>query len=211
VDLPGRGRHPAAPGSVNFAACAASVVADIDEAGFDEVVLVGHSLAGCSMPATIGRLGDRVTHAVFIGCTVPEDGTSTFDTLDPEIQELARPRAGTDPATSAPRAMDASMARLVVGDDLDDDQVAWCAERMVPEVPGIVFEKVDLSPLKSELPRTWVLTVHDTIVPAAKQRRFAANVAGSVGDCPIVELDTGHMGMVANPTALAAILNPLAR
>ena len=51
VDLPGRGTHPAAPGTVDFAACAATVTADIDEAGFADVVLVGHSLAGCSMPA----------------------------------------------------------------------------------------------------------------------------------------------------------------
>ena len=54
VDLPGRGRHPAALDSVTLESAAASVVADIDAAGFDEVVLVGHSLAGCSMPAAIG-------------------------------------------------------------------------------------------------------------------------------------------------------------
>jgi pimeloyl-ACP methyl ester carboxylesterase len=210
VDLPGRGRHPAAPGTVDFAACAVAVAADVDEAGFDEVVLVGHSLAGCSMPAMIGLLGERVCHAVFVGCTVPEDGCSAFDTLDPEVQALARPRAGTDPATAAPRAMDASMARLVVGDDLDDEQVAWCAERLVAEVPGIVFEPVDLSPLRTALPRTWVLTLHDTIVPADKQRRFAGNVGGlvdgTVVDCPVVELDTGHMGMVADPRALAGLI-----
>ena len=89
VDLPGRGRHPAPLASVTFADCARAVVEDIDEAGFDEIVLVGHSLAGCSMPATIGLLGDRVRHTVFVACTVPEDGASAIDTLDPEIRAVA--------------------------------------------------------------------------------------------------------------------------
>src|SRR5262249_9208919 len=90
VDLPGRGAHPDDLRSVTLAACAASVCADIDAAGFDEVVLVGHSLAGCSMPGTIGRLGARVRHAVFVACTVPDDGKSAYDMLDPAIQELIR-------------------------------------------------------------------------------------------------------------------------
>ena len=62
---------------------------DVDAAGFDEIVLVGHSLAGCSMPSMIGLLGDRVRHAVFVACTVPETGKSAFDTLDPEVQAMA--------------------------------------------------------------------------------------------------------------------------
>src|SRR6185295_12056405 len=90
VDLPGRGRHPADLRSVTIAACAASIRDDVDAAGFDDIVLVGHSLAGCSMPGTIGLLGARVRHAVFVACTVPDDGTSAYDMLDPEIQALIR-------------------------------------------------------------------------------------------------------------------------
>src|SRR5579862_9974256 len=85
VDLPGRGAHPMPLRDVMFAACAAAVRDDIDRAGFDEVVLVGHSLAGCSMPAMIGLLGARVRHAVFVAATVPDDGKSAYDMLDPAI------------------------------------------------------------------------------------------------------------------------------
>src|SRR5207253_10685012 len=102
VDLAGRGAHPADLLDVTFASCAESVRDDVDAAGFEAIVLAGHSLAGCSMPAMIGLLGGRVRHAVFIGCTVPEDGLSAFDTLDPEIQAMAR-AAGPD---DEPRAMD---------------------------------------------------------------------------------------------------------
>ena len=201
VDLPGRGAHPAPLDSVTFADCAASVRADVDNAGFDDLVLAGHSLAGCSMPAMMAALGERVRHAVFIACTVPEDGRSAFDTLDPEIQDMIR--AAGEPVE--PRPMDPSMAKVVFGNDLDDEQFAWCAERLVAEAPRLTADPVDLSPLQAAIPRTWVRTMHDLIVAPAKQLRFA----GNVGDCPVIDMDTGHMCMVSQPEALAEILNGL--
>ncbi len=202
VDLPGRGAHPATFDAVSLETCAVSVVEDIDAAGFDDVVLVGHSLAGCSMPGTIARLGERVRHAVFVACTVPETGQSAFDTLDPEIQAMIR-EAG---APVEPRPMDPAMARIVLGDDLSEEQFGWCVARLVPEAPRLTTDPVDLSPLRTAMPRLWVRTVHDAIVPAAKQLRFAQNV----GECPVVDLDAGHMCMVSQPAALAAVLNGVA-
>jgi pimeloyl-ACP methyl ester carboxylesterase len=198
VDLPGRGAHPAALESVTFALCAASVRDDIDAAGFDQVVLVGHSLAGCSMPATIGLLGARVRHAVFVACTVPEHGKSSFDTLDPEIQDMVR--AAGD---AAPRVMDADLAKIVLGDDLTDEQLAWCVDRLVPEAQHLNSDPVDLSPLRTTMPRTWVRTLQDIIIAAPKQLRYAENV----GNCPVVDLGAGHMCMISQPRALAGILS----
>ncbi len=43
VDLPGRPRNPAPPPLVSIASWVASVVADVEQADFDEIVLVGHS------------------------------------------------------------------------------------------------------------------------------------------------------------------------
>jgi pimeloyl-ACP methyl ester carboxylesterase len=200
VDLPGRGRHPLPLAEVTLDVCVRSVLADIEDAGFDEVALVGHSLAGTTMPGVMGLLGDRVRHATFVACTVPTDGTSSLDTLDPDLQVLAR--AGLEHAAEHPAVLEGEMAKLVLGDDLDDDQLAWCTERTVPEAPNLVLEPVDLSPLRSPVPRTWIRTMGDTIVAPDKQLRFAANV----GDCPVVDLDAGHMCMVSRPAALAALL-----
>jgi pimeloyl-ACP methyl ester carboxylesterase len=202
VDLPGRGHHPAPSAEVTLAGCAASVVDDVDEAGFDDIVLVGHSLAGCSMPATIGRLGDRVRHAVFVACTVPEDGTSSLDTLEPEIQAMAR--AAIEGEGSG--VLDSAMAKAMFGNDLDDEQFAWCVERMVPEAPTLTVAPVDLAPLRRPFPRTWVRTLHDAIVAPDKQLRFARNV----GDCPVLDLDAAHMAMISRPSELARMLNGIA-
>ena len=130
------GAHPADLRTVTFADCAESVRADVDAAGFDDFVLAGHSLAGCSMPAMIGLLGDRVRHAVFVACTVPETGKSAFDTLDPEVQAMAAP--GWRPRATSNRARwTASSAKLVLGNDLTDEQFEFCLERLVPEAPSL--------------------------------------------------------------------------
>jgi pimeloyl-ACP methyl ester carboxylesterase len=202
VDLPGRGAHPAPASTVTIDRAAASVAADVDAAGFADVVLVGHSLAGCSMPAMIGALGERVRHAVFVACTVPEDGTSCVDTLPPGIQEFAR----RELEAGNPGMLGAEMARDFFGNDLDDAQFAWCMDRMVPEAPGLLTDPVDLAPLRSDMPRTWVLTLHDAIIEPERQLRFSRNA----DDCNIIELDAAHMCMVSKPRELAAILDDIA-
>ena len=53
------------------------------------------------------------------------------------------------------------------------------------------------------MPRTWIRTLQDLIVPAAKQTRFAHNV----GPCSVVDIDAGHMCMVSQPATLAGLLN----
>jgi pimeloyl-ACP methyl ester carboxylesterase len=202
VDLPGRGVHPAALDSVTIEDAAASVVADIDAAGFEEVVLVGHSLAGCSMPATIGMLGPRVRHAVFVACTVPDDGTSAFDTLDPEMQA----RASGAAQHREPGILSSDLARSLFGNDLSDEQFAWCLERMMPEAPGLVTGAVDLSPLRSPVPSTWVRPIRDAIIAPDKQLRYAHNV----GQHDLIDLDAGHMCMISRPNELGAIINGIA-
>jgi len=206
VDLPGRGAHPADLRTVTFADCADSVRADADAAGYEDVVLAGHSLAGCSMPTMIGLLGRRVRHAVFIACTVPETGKSAFDTLDPEVQAMARAGAAST-GDAEPRAMDGELATLVLGNDLTDEQLAFCLERLVPEAPALSDRAVDLAPLRAGLPSTWVCTLQDMIVAPDKQRRFATNVGP---DCELVDLDAGHMCMVGQPQRTAEILDGIA-
>ena len=200
VDLPGRGRHPADLAQITLGGGAASIVADVDEAGFDEVVLVGHSLAGCYLPGAIGLLGDRVRHAVFVAATVPAHGHSSLDMLDEGIRALAEEAMAAE--TTAGR-MDPELARIVFGNDMDEDQFAFMVERMVPEGTSVIAEPVDLTPLRSGgLGRTWLRPLQDAIVEPAKQLEFA----GHVGDCAVVDIDAAHMCMISRPEATAAAL-----
>lgn len=198
VDLPGRGRRPVDLRSVDINSCAAAIVADIDDAGFDQVVLAGHSMAGCSIPAAVGLLGDRVRHVMFIACTVPAHGSSILDTLDPEIQDMVRSADGD----AEPAPMSPEIAKIVLGDDLSGEQLAWCMERTVPEASGLIHEPVNLSPMDGR-PCTWLRTLNDLIVPAEKQLRFADNLH----HCEVIDIDSGHMCMVSRPDETAAVIS----
>ena len=101
--------------------------------------------------------------------------------------------------------MDPQMAKIVLGNDLGQESFSWCVERLVPEAPRLTEEPVDLSPLRGGVPCTWIRTMQDLIVAPAKQLRFASNV----GDCPVIDLDAGHMCMVGQPVKLAQLLNSL--
>ena len=111
------------------------------------------------------------------------------------------------PVSDEPRPMDPNLARIVLGNDLDEEQFAWCVERLVPDAPLLSADPVDLAPFRtSPAARTWVRTLQDIIVPAEKQVRFANNV----GNCQVVDLDAGHMCMISQAGALGDILNRLA-
>ncbi len=57
VDLPGRGNRPADLTTVTIAGWVNSAVADIDDAGLGGVVVVGHSMAGLTVPGIVAKLG----------------------------------------------------------------------------------------------------------------------------------------------------------
>src|SRR5581483_1892316 len=194
VDLPGRGRRPGPLDQVTFAACAKAIAEDIDRAGFDQVVLVVHSLGGCSVAPTLALLGGRVRHIVFVAATVPADGHSTQDEWSSELaQSIDEDRRRGGPTMAEDRV------RARFGNDMDEEQLAWCMARLVPEAEPLINERVDLAPLQAPVPRTWVLTTLDAILGPEMQRRFIDHVGG---DCQVVELEAGHMCMITQPEAL---------
>ena len=195
VDLPGRGSAPSSLQDVGIADSVARVVDELVSRDLRDVVLVGHSLAGITLPGVAAAVPDRLRRLVFVSCTVPPDGTSVLSTLDIDV-----------PATGGePQALDPATADLLFGDDMDESQRAWMHERLVAEAPAVITEPVDLAGLRHPIPRTWVRLLRDGIVPPEKQDRFIAVVGG----CDVVDLDAGHMAMISQPVELAAVLDRL--
>jgi pimeloyl-ACP methyl ester carboxylesterase len=179
-----------------------AIAEDADAAGFGDVVLVVHSLGGCSVAPTVERLGHRVRHIVFVAAMVPADGHGTHQEWSSDLRESIAEDRNREERTMAPERV-----KALFGNDMNDEQLAWCIARLVPEAEPLTTEPVDLTPLEAPIPRTWVLTTEDAILVPEMQRRFIRNAGG---DCHIVELDAGHMCMISRPEALAAILNEVA-
>src|SRR5262249_4388041 len=95
VDLPGRGSRPAALSTVTIADFVNSVVADVEDAGLGDVVVVGHSMAGLTVPGIGAKLGAaRVREMILVSAFVPPEGLSVVDTLGGPLAPLARCAGG---------------------------------------------------------------------------------------------------------------------
>jgi pimeloyl-ACP methyl ester carboxylesterase len=198
VDLPGRGSRPRSLAEVTLDDFAAAVVADIVDRDLTDVALVGHSLAGCTLPLVADRIPERLARLVFVSCTVPSDGQSVIDTLDPELRDMARSAATDAPMSTLPP----ELAEALFCNDMTEAQTRSTIERLVPEAPRVIAEPVRLSGLRHGTPRTYVRLLRDTILVPDKQDMMIANLGGAT----VIELDAAHMAMISRPQLLADAL-----
>jgi pimeloyl-ACP methyl ester carboxylesterase len=202
VDLPGRGSRPADLSQITIAQFVDSVVEEI--VAIDQpVVLVGHSMAGITLPGVVGRVPELVRKVVFVSCVVPGDGERLFDTLDPSMQAVAEAADSGDEPN--PGMLGRDLAATVFCNDMDAAQTNFTLDRMVPEAIHVIHEPVSLAGLQHPVPRVYVRLLRDAIVVPSQQDKMIANMDGA----ETFDLDAGHMAMVSRPAELAAILNAL--
>jgi pimeloyl-ACP methyl ester carboxylesterase len=199
VDLPGRGsRADVSLTSMNLDDCAQAILEDVADVS-GGMVLVAHSFAGVSVPRVMAALAPRLRHVVFLSAVVPPDGTSVLDQIDPAVREAVR--AST---AGGVYSQDREGARLMLCNDMDAEQTQWTLDRVVDDSAALLTERVDLSGLSADVPRTYVRLTNDACYSPGLQERSAALVGGDVAF-----LDTGHMAMVTAPEQLAKLLDDL--
>lgn len=196
VDLPGRGSKPADLEKLTLRDFAASVVADIESARLSRVVLVGHSMAGLTIPRVVEQIPERIASIVFVSCLIPRDGQTLWSAMS--MQAADGTPAGVDPAN----------ARRMFCNDMDEAQTRSVLERLCPEAPGVMSEPAALAGLRRPVPRTYVKLLRDQALSPALQDELIRNAGPG---CSVVELDAGHNAMISQPRALAAILNRISR
>jgi len=199
VDLPGRGSRAAvALTSMKLDDCAQAILDDVADVS-DGIVLVAHSFAGVSVPRVMAELAPRLKHVVFLSAVVPPDGTSVLDQIDPAVREAVR--AST---AGGIYSQDREGARLMLCNDMDAEQTQWTLDRVVDDSAALLTERVDLSGLAADVPRTYIRLTNDACYSPGLQERSAGLVGGAVE-----YLDTGHMAMVTAPEQLAKLLDDL--
>lgn len=204
VDLPGRGSRPAELATVTVAGCVDAVVSEVEGAELSEVVLVGHSLAGITLPGVLGRIPERIRTAVFVSAAVPPDGGRVYDLLDPAVQEMAADASpGAGGANTPPGVLDHDVARAIFCNDMDEDQTRFTLGAMVPEAPGLIFERVEHAGLRYGVPLVYVRLERDRVLAPDLQDQMVRNLGGA----EVVGLDAGHMAMISHPLELARVLN----
>jgi pimeloyl-ACP methyl ester carboxylesterase len=91
VDLPGRGRTPGDLATATIGAWEESVVSDIERELLGDIVIVGHSMAGVTVPGVVAKLGSaRVQEMILAAAFVPPQGQAIVDTLGGPLAWFAR-------------------------------------------------------------------------------------------------------------------------
>jgi pimeloyl-ACP methyl ester carboxylesterase len=207
IELPGRAAaSDVPPRPLRLADYSTAVVDGVDAAGFDEVVLVGHSLGGLTLTAAAGLLGERVKHVVYVAAMVAGRPGAPIDLLPQPLRavvrrRLARPGGGTGGHLELP----AWVVRRYFCNGLDDADARTVRELVCPEPTAPLLERGQGPTLPAHLPRTYIGFRSDRAIPHFMQRRFASRI----GTSP-VRLDGGHDGMIGNAAGLAALLNGIA-
>lgn len=201
LDLPGRGAHPAPLDEVHLADWISSAVADIEGADLRDIVLVGHSMAGLSLPGVVERIHARLRHVVFVSCAVPPHGGTLVDLLPPDIVAIVEQSTPSPEGTALPP----HAVRAMQCYDMDDAQTAFTLEVVVAEAYWPVRDIVSLDGLRHPVPRTWLKLLGDRTFPPDQQEEMARRA----GCDTVTEIDSGHMAMISHPRELAAALNTI--
>jgi pimeloyl-ACP methyl ester carboxylesterase len=157
-----------------------SLVGDIESAGLEDIVIVGHSIGGMTLPGVAIKLGAvRVREMIFAAAFLPPEGTSLVDSLPWLFATIARRFA----KGGVPRETPRWLARFAYLNGVPPHRRRFM-------MPG-------------DIPRTWILTLRDRALAPKLQRK---NIAALGGVQTLIKLDTCHCLMVSEPERLAEIL-----
>ncbi len=209
IRLRARGHRVVAPdlpcedktaGPIRYAQVVSDTLRDVDER---DVVIVGHSLGGLTIPLVAA---DRpVRRMVFLAAFIPMPGKAFRDQFSepgmfPPSDESTFPVTGEDGLMSWPpeRAIPALMPDL-------QHEAALQAARSLRRQAGTPHAEV--CPLESwpEVASSYILCRLDTQVGPDWARRVARERLGTEA----IEMDGGHMPMIGRPDELAGILASL--
>lgn len=200
VSLPGHGDKPGDLRTATINQWVDSIVADIEQAGLGDIAIVGHSMAGVTVPGVVAALGaERVREMILASAFVPPHGKAIVDTLDGPLAWFARRAA----QIGRPMKVPALVASYAFCNGMTREQRRFTMSRLQPESAGIPAETVDRSGLPEEVPRTWILTTRDRALSVRSQRDSIAALGGVQ---KVIEIAACHEVMISHPEELARVL-----
>jgi pimeloyl-ACP methyl ester carboxylesterase len=175
------------------------VVASLPEDA-DDVVVVGHSLGGLTIPLVAARRPVRAL--VYVCALIAVPRRSMLDQMRAERIFLPGYDAGIAAAEGgARRWVDFAIARERMYGDCSEADARWAFERLRPQATGAYRVPCSLDPLPA-VPSTYVVCAEDGIVDPAWSRRAAPERLG----VEPIELPGSHSPFLSRPAELADAL-----
>ncbi len=201
VDLPGRRYKPADLATVTRADWVRSVCGDIETAGLDNVVLVGHSSAGFVIPGVAALLGGRTRGLVFVAANVPAEGRPPVEFMRPDLRE----RTIEHHEFLVQRASGRTLAGLRPGEPPINTtfELVENGPRRGLEAPGPLFEPFTWDGFPGHLPRTYIRCLRDRLIGPELVDVMVSNMGGA----KVIDIDAGHDVATSSPADLSALLD----
>jgi pimeloyl-ACP methyl ester carboxylesterase len=200
VDLPGHGAKPGNLATATISEWVDSIVADIEEAALGDIVIVGHSMAGVTVPGVVTKLGSpRVREMILAAAFVPPQGSAIVDTLGGPLAWFTRRGARIGKPMKVPTAV----ASFAFCNGMTREQRKFALSRLCAESVRIPAEPVDRSGLPDDVPRTWIMTTRDRALSIRSQRDSIEALGGVQ---PVITVEACHDLMISHPETLARIL-----
>lgn len=165
--------------------------------------LVAHSMGGITASQLLQRRPDAIESVIFVGAVAPEDGQSglTALSLAGSASELLREGAllpSPDGRTLRPESGSAKRAfyNRSPREFVDSAIARLCPEYLLP-----LSTPLELGKAFRSVPKRWIATSDDRVVPLALQEKFASQAGAAVS-----LLDADHSPFFSAPKGLAALL-----
>jgi pimeloyl-ACP methyl ester carboxylesterase len=189
----------------SFSVYADTVVSALEDEG-EDLVLVGHSLAGLTLPIAATRLPAR--HVVFLCALIALPGRSFREQLEDE-PEILLPGfdAGMSEADAEDRRrwVDFERAWAALYGDCDEGVARWAFDRLRPQARGLYSDPCPLDRLP-EVGYTYIGCSEDRLVNPEWSRRAARERLG----VEPIGLPGGHSPLLSRPEELARLLDDVA-
>lgn len=206
INSPGRPSNPKPAGEVSFDDYRDNVLAAVN-AESAPVVLVGHSAGGMVISAVAEAAPEKIKTLAYVAAYLPQNGQSLQTLSSTDTESVLGKALKVDPAKHIGTIVMNQRAAVFCNDCAPDVAAALPAQ-MVDEPLAILGTPVVLTPEKfGTVDRIYVRTAQDRAIGAALQDRMVA--ASPVRE--VTRLDAGHLPMVTQPAALAAVLDAAAR
>lgn len=178
----------------------------IEQSGFDEVILVGHSGAGL-IAGELGKRNPKIRHIIFLAANIPVHEGTALDSFSEEIRdkniEGVKMQAKSDLIPM--KVLEAQFRTYFCNQSSEEDINYLMEQSFQPEPVSVLTHQVDWSDYP-EIGKTYVICLEDKTLSVAQQEQFAANL----GITDLQRFDGDHMVMISRAKELAEHMNLIA-
>ena len=171
------------------------VLRQIEVAGFENIILVSHSIGGVVGLQVAAVLKRKLVKMAAVSAAIPEKGKNALSTSPFLVRILGSILIRLFGTTPPKAAIQASLCN-----DLPPELAQKVADTYAPESTHLYFDANEVDP--PACPKLYIQLTKDHSLTLSTQKKMTKNL----GNPQLAQLETGHLPMLADPIGLAKLL-----